>query len=85
MSKTIELYMMLKDKLGEAETKALVETIEDVSKESKVEYKDDLKVIRSDMVTKSEMKLYFLILAFLIVLSNPRALDLIIKLLGIVK
>jgi len=32
-----------------------------------------------------EMKLYFLLLSFLIILTNPRALDLISKLLGIVK
>ncbi|MBF0466564.1 MAG: hypothetical protein HQK88_11935 [Nitrospirae bacterium] len=85
MAKTIELYTMLKDKLGDAEAKFLVETMEDVAKESKVDYKDDLKAIRTDMVTKSEMKLYIVILALLIILSNPRALDLISKLLGIAK
>ncbi|MEO5358185.1 MAG: hypothetical protein H7844_12940 [Nitrospirae bacterium YQR-1] len=43
----------------------------------------EMKVLKSDLEWK--MKLYFLVLAFLIILSNPRALDLISKLLGIVK
>ena len=107
MATTIELYTLLKDKLGEAGTKALVETIEETPRKAKEELlkefatKADLLLIKTELEAKIgkfetemkgefknirlEMKLYFLVLAFLIILSNPRALDLISKLLGIVK
>ncbi|MEO5358506.1 MAG: hypothetical protein H7844_14595 [Nitrospirae bacterium YQR-1] len=114
MATTIDLYTILRDRLGEDGSRAIVEALEDAKKESKTEYKDYLHAIILDMTTKAdlrtdvtrleakiekfdtemkgefknirlEMKLYFLVLAFLIILSNPRALDLISKLLGIVK
>jgi hypothetical protein len=110
MARTIELYDMLRVKLGEAETKVLIETIEEAGKNAKVEYKDDLKAIRAEMSTKAdaarlegeiktskaelegqlrsirlEMKLYFLILLFVILFTNPKTMDLITRLFGIVK
>jgi hypothetical protein len=103
MARTIELYDMLKVKLGEAETKILIDTIEEAGKSSRIEYKDDLKAIRAEMATKAdlaelraelrgefkslrlEMKLYFLIMIFVIFLTNPKAIDLIARIFGILK
>ncbi|MBF0466230.1 MAG: hypothetical protein HQK88_04745 [Nitrospirae bacterium] len=96
MATTIELYTMLKDKIGDAETKALVEAIEETPRKAKEELlkdfatKADLLLLEERMKSefknvRLEMKLYFLILAFLIILANPRAIDLISKILGIVK
>lgn len=126
MAGTIELYNILKDKIGEEGSRAIVETFEEVAKESKVEYrydlttvKDDIKAIRRDiekmatkedltavkedvkamrqeMATKSDLKLletkldgrmrlYFIIFLFVMLLTNPKAIDLIAKILGIVK
>jgi hypothetical protein len=109
MARTIELYDMLKVKLGEAETKVLIDTIEEAGNSAGIEYKDDLKAIRAEMATKAEtatkaevaelraemrgefkslrleMKLYFLILIFVVLLTNPRAMDFIARLFGIVK
>jgi hypothetical protein len=96
MARTIELYDMLKGKLGEAESKALIDSIEEAGKSARIEYKDDLKAIRAEMATKadlqlleakleSKMRLYFLILLFVTLLTNPGALELFHKLLGAVK
>ncbi|MBF0566593.1 MAG: hypothetical protein HQK89_15305 [Nitrospirae bacterium] len=107
MARTIELYNILKDTIGEEGSRAIVETFEEVAKESKVDYKDDLKAIKDDikdirqnMVTKTELKtdlklletkldakmrLYFLILLFAMFITNPKAIDLFAKLLGLVK
>jgi hypothetical protein len=96
MARTIELYDMLKGKLGETESKALIDTIEEAGKSARVEYKDDLKAIRVEMATKadlkllevnleSRMRLYFLILLFVMFLTNPGALELFRKLLVVVK
>ena len=52
--------------------------------ESKID-KLDTKIDNVSKNIRLEMKLYFLILAFLIILSNPRALDMISKMLGFVK
>ena len=57
MARTIELYDMLKGKLGETESKALIDTIEEADKSARVEYKDDLKAIRAEMATKADLKL----------------------------
>ncbi|MBF0538298.1 MAG: hypothetical protein HQL03_08620 [Nitrospirae bacterium] len=52
--------------------------------------KTDLALLRADMALlqtklESKMLLYFLILIFVIILTNSRALDLLYKLLGLVR
>ncbi|MBF0567033.1 MAG: hypothetical protein HQK89_17545 [Nitrospirae bacterium] len=49
----------------------------------KTELKADLQLL--EIKLESKLRLYFLILAFLIILTNPKALDLLGKLLGLVK
>ncbi|MEO5360657.1 MAG: hypothetical protein H7843_09430 [Nitrospirota bacterium] len=81
MTKAIELYWLLKDKLGEQETKALIEAIDEVTEQAKIEVatKADL------LLLEAKMRMYFIILAFLFLLTNPKAIDLLYKLLGLVK
>jgi hypothetical protein len=55
MTGTIALYNILKDRLGEDGSRAIVETFEEVAKEARVEYKDDLKAIRFEMATKTDI------------------------------
>jgi hypothetical protein len=103
MATTIELYTMLKDKLGDVETRALVETIEDTPRRVKDELLKDFAT-KADNVrlegkiekleekmdgqfknVRLEIKMVALLLAFLIILTNPKALDIISKLFGLVK
>jgi hypothetical protein len=62
MARTIELYDMLKDKLGEKESKLLIETIENITEKVKAEAatKADLELevakIKEDL-TRLEMRL----------------------------
>ncbi|MBF0518309.1 MAG: hypothetical protein HQK92_01140 [Nitrospirae bacterium] len=55
MATTIELYTMLKDKLGEAESRALVETIEEFSHKAKEELGKELTT-KSDLLPLAETK-----------------------------
>ncbi|WP_420263844.1 hypothetical protein [Candidatus Magnetominusculus dajiuhuensis] len=81
MTRAIELYRLLKDKLGEQETKALIEAIDESTEQAKKEVatKADL------LLLEAKMRMYFIILAFLYLLTNPKAIDLLSKLLGLVK
>ncbi|MBF0320207.1 MAG: hypothetical protein HQL01_10455 [Nitrospirae bacterium] len=52
--------------------------------------KGEINTLRSDMKgdnkeTRLQQKLYFLVLLFVMMLSNPKVLDLIAKIFGIVK
>lgn len=88
MAKTIELYTMLKDKLGEAESKALVETIGETSCKCREDgaTKADIARLEGKMdAIEWKMKLYFIALLFVILLTSPKALDLAGKLLGLAK
>ena len=49
----------------------------------KVELQGEIKLLRSDL--QSSIKTYFIVTIAVIVLTNPRALDLVARLLGIVK
>ncbi|MCG6552875.1 MAG: hypothetical protein L7F77_11140 [Candidatus Magnetominusculus sp. LBB02] len=57
MTKTMELYILLKDKLGEQETKALIEAFDEVSNQAKREAatKADLEILKSELELKIEM------------------------------
>ncbi|MBF0457486.1 MAG: hypothetical protein HQK99_06285 [Nitrospirae bacterium] len=96
MTRTIELCTLLRDKLGDNETKALIEAIDEATEQAKKEAatKADIAALKSEL--KSDMlliearldakiRLYFIILAFLYLLTNPKAIDLLSKLLGLVK
>jgi len=144
MPGTIELYNIMKGRLGEEISSAIAERFEEVASDARIEYKGDLTAIRSEMATKAdiaelrtefrgefkkvdsefkrvdgelkairlematkadiaelkgefkrvdgefkairlEMKLYFLILLFVILATNPKTIDLVAKLLGVVK
>ncbi|MBF0555759.1 MAG: hypothetical protein HQK96_14615 [Nitrospirae bacterium] len=85
MTKTMELYRLLKDKIGEQETKALIEAIEEVTEQTKKEVATKADLLLLETRLESKMRMYFLILAFLYLLTNPKAIDLLSKLLGLVK
>ncbi len=71
----------LRDKLGDEATEAFEEVTEEVEKDAHKELatKADLKEL------EGKLKLYFLILLFVIILVSPNAVNLISKLFGIVK
>ncbi|MCG6552317.1 MAG: hypothetical protein L7F77_08315 [Candidatus Magnetominusculus sp. LBB02] len=85
MTKTMGLYRLLKDKLGDQETKALVEAFEEVAEQAKKEVatKADLLLVETRLEVK--LRLYFIILAILFLITNPKAIDMLSKLLGLVK
>lgn len=93
----IKIYEILEAKLGKEEAKEVVNALEEVTrslaKESKLEVKDELK---SELITKTEFhaelkalraefRMYFIILVCIIILLNPKAIDLLAKLLGVIK
>ncbi|GER94735.1 hypothetical protein A45J_2499 [hot springs metagenome] len=93
----IKVYEILEAKLGKEEAKEVVNALEEVTrslaKESKLEVKDELK---SELITKTEFReelkallaefrMYFIILVCIIILLNPKAIDLIAKFLGVMK
>lgn len=97
----IKIYEILQDRLGRDEAKAIVNEIETtvnaITAEKKIEIRDEL---RKELITKeyfderiahletkleSKLRLYFLILLFAMFILNPRAIDLIAKLLGVIK
>lgn len=49
----------------------------------KAELQGEIRLLRSDL--QSSSKIYFIVTIAVIVLTNPRALDLVARLLGIVK
>ncbi|MBF0536888.1 MAG: hypothetical protein HQL03_01400 [Nitrospirae bacterium] len=59
MSKTIELYNVLKDKIGEKATRVLIDTFDDVAEKAKSEAatKADLQVLKTEMqALKTELR-----------------------------
>ncbi|MBF0320692.1 MAG: hypothetical protein HQL01_12910 [Nitrospirae bacterium] len=96
MTKTMELYILLKDKLGEQETKALIEAFDEVTEQAKKEVatKADIAALKSELKSdillvetrlEAKIKLYFMLLALLFLMTNPKAIELLSKLLGMVK
>ncbi|MBI4689004.1 MAG: hypothetical protein HY754_01830 [Nitrospirae bacterium] len=97
----IKVYEILEDKLGKEQARELVSEIEKtadaIAKEKTLEIKDQLckELVTRDLFEtrmslleaklEYKMRLYFLILLFAIIILNPRAIDLIAKLLGIIK
>lgn len=97
----IKIYEILEAKLGKEDAKEVVNALEEatrsLAKESKLEIRDELgkelltrneffaeiRALRSEL--ESKMRLYFLILLFAMFILNPRAIDLIAKLLGVIK
>ena len=73
-------------------TQKKVEIRDDLRNEllTKEEFHGEMKAIRAEMSTLEQkllrrMDIYFIIIICIIVLLNPRAIDLIAKLLGVVK
>jgi ribosomal protein L9 len=92
----MELYRLLKDKLGEQETKALIEAFEEVTEQAKKEVatKADISALKSELKSdillvetrlEAKIRLYFIILALLFLITNPKAMDLLSKLIGLAK
>jgi hypothetical protein len=74
-TKTLELYSLLRDKLGDHETKTLIEAFEEVSERVKKEAatKADLELVETRLTGESvrlEMKWYFPILLFVILFTK---------------
>jgi hypothetical protein len=110
MTKTIELYNILRDKIGDEGSMAIVEALEDVSEKVKAEaatkadlelletkltneitfVRGEIKSVRDELKNdiksvRSDIKFYFIVLLFVMLLTNPKAIDLLAKLLGILK
>lgn len=93
----IEVYEILEDKLGRENAHVITTAMENaaasIALQKKVEIRDELSkelASKSDLLAvkielKSDMRMYFIILVAVIVITNPRALDLIAKLLGVVR
>ena len=97
----IRIYEILEDKLGRDEAKEIVREIEAsvdaIAREKKIEVKDELgkelvtkayfeeRIAHLETKLESKLRLYFLILLFAMFILNPRAIDLIAKLLGVIK
>ncbi len=93
----IEVYETFEKEFGKEDAKKVVRSIETTITEL-TEYKwkttkdEILEAMRKEFATKADMqllesklKLYFVVLLFVIILVNPRAIDLIERLLGFVK
>lgn len=88
----IKLYERLKEKLGSEEATLLIDFIDErvkggvATKEDIHGLKEEIHLIDkriSDLEWK--MKLYFILLAVLIVITNPGALEFFGKIIGVVK
>lgn len=98
---SIKIFEILEDRLGREQAKEVVREIElaadSMASEKKREITDEL---RKEIVTRdifdtrialletkieSKLKLYFLVLLFVVLFTNPKALDLIARIFGIVK
>jgi chromosome segregation ATPase len=55
MPGTIELYNIMKGRLGEEISSAIAETFEEVASDARIEYKGDLTAIRFEMATKADI------------------------------
>jgi len=93
---TLKLYDRLKEKLGAEDATLLIEFI-DVKVRGEVATKEDIAKLDkriTDEVAKLDkritdlewkLKLYFILLAVLIIFTNPNALDLLGRVLGLIK
>ena len=91
-TKTLELYSLLRDKHRDHETRTLIEAFEEVSERLKREAatKADLELVATRLTgeiktVRPERKLYFLILLFVILFTNPKTIGLVTKPLSSVK
>ncbi|MBF0319309.1 MAG: hypothetical protein HQL01_05850 [Nitrospirae bacterium] len=88
----IAIPKSLREKLGDEASEAFVDIINKVDGESKKELatKADIAALKSDILLletrlDSKIRLYFIILAFLFLITNHKAIDLLSKLIGMVK
>ncbi|MBF0520852.1 MAG: hypothetical protein HQK92_14165 [Nitrospirae bacterium] len=97
----IEIYEAFEKTLGKEDAKAVVKGLEaTISDNAEYKWKTTKEELLNDLekrfATKadlqlvetrleSKMRLHFFIILFVIILTNPRALDLIAKLLGLAK
>jgi hypothetical protein len=97
----IKIYEILEDRLGRDEAKEIVReieaSVEAIAREKKIEVKDELgkelvtrayfeeRIAHFETKIESKLRLYFLILLFSMFILNSKAIDLIAKLLGVVK
>jgi hypothetical protein len=93
----ITIPRILIEKFGDEVVEALVDVINKNESSADLATKADLANLKTELKTdiarlegriigiEWKQKLYFLILLFVIIITNPRALDLIAKLPGIVK
>lgn len=89
---TIKLYEKLKEKLGREETTLLIDFIDERVK-GEVATKEDIHGLKeeihqldkriSDMEWK--LKLYFILLGILVIITSPNALEFFGKVIGIVR
>jgi hypothetical protein len=83
-----EAFVDIINKVG-GESKKELATKADIAA-LKSELKSDIFSLKSDILLietrlDAKIRLYFIILAFLVLLTNPKAIDLLSKLIGIVK
>jgi hypothetical protein len=96
----LDVYRILERRLGEQEAveivKAIEATAQEVALQKKVEIRDELSkelASKSDLLATeaklreeiSKIKLYFVVTIAVIIITNPKALELIGKVLGVVK
>ena len=96
MNSTVEVYEKLKATVGTEGAKALVEYV-DSKVEREAVTKVDLNNVETSLraeikevevrlkMLEREMRIYFIIITLFIFLNNQRALDILIKILGIAK
>jgi uncharacterized membrane protein YdfJ with MMPL/SSD domain len=94
---TFEVYKILEKKLGEAEATEIVKAIDaaasDIAIQKKLEVRDELVkelASKADLAAvearlEGKIKLYFVITIAVILLTNSKAMDLIGKILGLIK
>ncbi|MBF0564406.1 MAG: hypothetical protein HQK89_04105 [Nitrospirae bacterium] len=86
----ITVPRILRDKFGDEAMEAFVDVINKNEPSKDYSTKADIANLRTELKTDIidigwKQKLYFLILLFVMLLTNPKAIDLLGKLLGIVK
>ena len=93
----IDIYEALEKQLGKEDAKKVVKSLEATISENiehtwvktKTELVEEMEkkfVTKADFkVFRSEFRLYFIVLLFTIIIVNPRSLEIIGKLLGIIK
>ena len=94
---TFEVYKILEKKLGEADATEIVKAIDaaaaDIAVQKKLEVRDELVkelASKADLAATEarldgKMKLYFVITIAIILLTNSKAIDMVAKLLGLIK